>query len=78
MFATKGKVDAKGRHIGTSVDFKRPYVNGYPAHSKKPDEVYGIIESVSHGPYLEMFARQNWPGWDSWGNQAPNSIDWNY
>ncbi|MBX9945405.1 MAG: S-adenosylmethionine-binding protein [Reyranella sp.] len=39
-------------------------------HSRKPDEQYKIIEDCSNGPYLEMFARGNRPGWSCWGNQA--------
>lgn len=39
-------------------------------HSRKPDEFYGIVESCSPGPYLEMFARGGRPGWHVWGNQA--------
>ena len=38
-------------------------------HSRKPDEIYDIIESCSPGPYLEMFARFQRPGWDQWGNE---------
>lgn len=39
-------------------------------HSRKPDEIYGIIESCSPGPFLELFARGTRPGWQAWGNQA--------
>lgn len=39
-------------------------------HSRKPDELYDIIESCSPGPYLELFARGIRDGWTSWGNQA--------
>ena len=39
-------------------------------HSRKPDEQYERIEALVDGPYLEMFARQRWPGWDSWGNEV--------
>lgn len=39
-------------------------------HSRKPDEIYRRIEALVDGPYLEMFARQQWPGWDSWGNET--------
>ena len=39
-------------------------------HSRKPDEQYGVIESCSRGPYLELFARGTRPGWTYWGNQA--------
>lgn len=38
-------------------------------HSRKPDEIYDIIESCSPGPYLELFARFRRPGWDQWGNE---------
>jgi len=40
-------------------------------HSRKPDEVYGIVEACSPGPYLEIFARHGRRGWHAWGNEAP-------
>lgn len=39
-------------------------------HSRKPDELYPIIEACSPGPYLELFARGARKGWTVWGNQA--------
>lgn len=39
-------------------------------HSRKPDEVYGLIEDCSWGPYLELFARGGRENWTTWGNQA--------
>lgn len=39
-------------------------------HSRKPDELYPLIEACSPGPYLEMFARGSRKGWTTWGNQA--------
>jgi N6-adenosine-specific RNA methylase IME4 len=39
-------------------------------HSRKPDEQYERVERLVAGPYLEMFARQSRPGWDSWGNET--------
>ena len=41
-------------------------------HSRKPDELYDIIECCSPGPYLELFARGNREKWDQWGNQVEN------
>lgn len=38
-------------------------------HSRKPDEIYDLIESCSPGPYLELFARFQRDGWDQWGNE---------
>lgn len=39
-------------------------------HSRKPDHINGLIETMYDGPYLEMFARTERPGWDSFGNQT--------
>ncbi|MFH1643950.1 MAG: MT-A70 family methyltransferase [bacterium] len=39
-------------------------------HSRKPDELYNVIEACSPGPYLELFARGTRHGWDAWGDQA--------
>ena len=39
-------------------------------HSRKPDELYPLIESCSPGPYLELFARHTREGWTGWGDQA--------
>jgi N6-adenosine-specific RNA methylase IME4 len=39
-------------------------------HSRKPDELYDVIEACSPGPFLELFARKKTEGWTSWGDQA--------
>lgn len=67
LFGVRGK-NARTREAG------RRQVN-YMAtrkreHSRKPDEQYELIESCSHGPYLELFARGTRPNWALWGNQA--------
>lgn len=38
-------------------------------HSRKPDELYNIIESCSNGPYIELFARYKRNNWFSWGDE---------
>ena len=38
-------------------------------HSRKPEEIYNLIERCSPGPYLELFARYLRPGWAQWGNE---------
>jgi len=38
-------------------------------HSRKPDEIYDLIEACSPGPYLELFARFGRTGWNQWGNE---------
>lgn len=40
-------------------------------HSRKPEELYRLIEACSPGPYLELFARHSREGWHAWGDQAP-------
>ncbi len=51
----------------------RTRVNLFPTrkreHSRKPDEVFEIVESCSPGPYLELFARFAREGWHQWGNE---------
>jgi N6-adenosine-specific RNA methylase IME4 len=39
-------------------------------HSRKPDQLYEIIEQCSPGPYLELFARTVRPGWKTWGDES--------
>lgn len=39
-------------------------------HSRKPDELFPIIEMCSPGPYLELFARGMRPNWTLWGDEA--------
>jgi N6-adenosine-specific RNA methylase IME4 len=56
-----------------TLDPGRTQVNLFPTrkreHSRKPDEIYQIVESCSPGPYLELFARFPQSGWDQWGNE---------
>lgn len=43
-------------------------------HSRKPDEMYEIIEACSPAPFLELFARGARPGWTSWGDQSAEYV----
>jgi N6-adenosine-specific RNA methylase IME4 len=43
-------------------------------HSKKPYEVRKLIEKVSPGPRLELFARVVAPGWVAWGNEIERNL----
>lgn len=53
---------------GTHFDWPRG------KHSQKPTEVYDLIERLSPGPRLEMFARNYRLGWDSWGNEVESHV----
>lgn len=39
-------------------------------HSAKPDQMRKMIETVSVGNKIELFARQHADGWDCWGNEV--------
>ena len=41
-------------------------------HSRKPDQLYEIIQQCSPGPYLELFCRVPHAGWTCWGDEAEN------
>lgn len=64
LLATRGKPIRTGRDVAQLIVAPRR------EHSRKPDEVAKRIERLVVGPYLEMFARQQRPGWDSWGNET--------
>jgi len=46
-------------------------------HSRKPDEIFDLIESCSPSPYLELFARFPRIGWSQWGNEDVEENDFN-
>jgi N6-adenosine-specific RNA methylase IME4 len=75
LFGVRGK-DARTLAPGRSqVNF---LATRKREHSRKPDELYPLIESCSPGPRLELFARGTRQGWTSWGNQADDAYepDW--
>ena len=39
-------------------------------HSAKPGAFTDMVEATFPGPYLELFARSQRLGWDTWGNEA--------
>jgi N6-adenosine-specific RNA methylase IME4 len=44
------------------------------AHSEKPEAFYDLVEQLSPGPYLEMYARRRRLGWDVWGNEVDGLV----
>lgn len=68
LFGIKGKIRTlqPGR---TQVNIIRTRKR---EHSRKPDEIFNIIEKCSPGPYLELFARGKREGWTLWGNEIEN------
>ena len=68
LFATRGKAPVQFK--GQANWMFAPLQD----HSHKPEEMYDIVERVSPGPYLELFARRSRPGWDAWGNEIASDI----
>ena len=65
IFGYKGKMNINqyGKSIPTLIKEKKG------KHSKKPQEMRRLIESKIEGKKIEMFAREKFNGWDSWGNE---------
>lgn len=68
LFARHGNLRAKTRIDRTWFNWKRG------RHSAKPQDFYDLVEAVSPGPYLEMYARHSRPGWAVWGNEVQSSL----
>lgn len=62
LFSVRGRLAALDRSVPSY--FLAPISR---IHSRKPDESYRIIERISPGPYLELFATRCMPGWDAVG-----------
>lgn len=43
-------------------------------HSEKPEQFFDLVERLSPGPRLEMFARRKRLGWDAWGNEVDSDV----
>lgn len=69
LFCRKGAL----RHTGSAGRQWWPWPRG--EHSAKPEAFLDMVESVSPGPYLELFARRQRLGWDTWGNEALNHVE---
>lgn len=64
LLATKGKP----KRVSKSI--KQLIVSPIEKHSKKPDEARErIVELLGDLPRVELFARQQYTGWDSIGNE---------
>ena len=71
LFCTRGKAPLGSRSQPTW--FNAPVTE----HSRKPAEQFAIIERVSPGPYLELFARrrpESNQSWAVWGDQVDSDI----
>ena len=69
LLATRGRPKRRCAGIHQSV------ITHTGQHGRKPDEVRErIVQLMGGQPRVELFARQQTPGWDVWGNEADPGI----
>lgn len=79
-FWTRGNAEicllaTKGHPKRQAADIHQLVISPIEEHSKKPDAVRDkIVALMGDLPRVELFARQNAPGWDAWGNQVDQCV----
>lgn len=68
LLGIRGKPEFRRRDCMSWGEFDRT------AHSKKPAAVRKLIESVSPGPYLELYGRETVPNWMVYGNEVARTL----
>jgi len=67
LIAKKGKIPPPVEEVRPSSVLHAPVRE----HSRKPDEIYGIIETLyPNRQYLELFSRNERNRWEMWGNDT--------
>ncbi len=70
LVGKRGRITTNSNNV-RSVILTRPlFGNG-----TKPDDAYAIVERISGGPYLELFARTRRDGWFAYGNELEGGSD---
>ena len=64
LFCVRGSLKGQRRDLPTH------FIAPRGRHSAKPEAFYDMVESMSPGPYLDVFARRQRMGWDTWGNEC--------
>ena len=59
----------RGSPLRLAQDVHEVVVAPAREHSAKPEEAHRRIERLVAGPYLELFARRERPGWTTWGDE---------
>jgi N6-adenosine-specific RNA methylase IME4 len=64
LFGVRGRLpsQAKPKNVRSIIEEEKT------VHSRKPQKAYEVIERVSPGPRLELFARAKRDGWTVWGD----------
>ncbi len=68
LLGVRGKLRFSDRSVKSWLELSRL------RHSEKPAEFRKLLERVCDGPYLELFGRQQVPGWTVFGNQVEKRL----
>ena len=72
LFCRRGTLATKSKAASTWFSWPR---NPPGSHSRKPEAFLDLVEQISPGPYLELFARRKRAGWDVWGNEVESDVE---
>jgi N6-adenosine-specific RNA methylase IME4 len=79
VVAVRGSLPFAVRNVGSVQTWPAVYEAGTKQvrkkHSAKPPAFLDLVERVSPGPYLELFARDRRIGWDVWGNEVDSDVE---
>lgn len=64
LFCVRGSLATSTTPLKTAFEWAQG------RHSEKPAAFYDLVESISPGPYLDIFARSHRFNWDAWGNEV--------
>lgn len=68
LFGVRGRLKLLRRDVRTDLHAPRA------GHSQKPDAFYDLVETMSPGPFLDVFARRHRMLWDCAGNEVYSVI----
>lgn len=75
LFGVRGNIPYRVLSDGKRAQGRTLLMAKRKSHSEKPEEVRVMIERVSPGPYLELFARKQTPGWHTWGKEIFKDVE---
>jgi len=75
LLASRGGLPWPENELPAGVKFWRQLYSIGKVHSAKPEAFLDLVERVSPEPRLELFARRQRLGWDTYGLEALNHVD---
>lgn len=72
LFCVKGSLRCARADMPTAFEEADGLAFNAPRghHSAKPEAFFDMVQSMSPGPYLDVFSRQQRLGWSTWGNEC--------